>query len=310
MIVNWLIAHKPVNLFIRTANEFKKQIAEATNGEIEIVIHEKESELIFEQETGKNCVTALQDNDYQMSQTEVYLIGNMHKDTKDFLALDLPYLFDSHAHCSAVMEGPVGDALNRRLSKTFDVTGLAYTYSGGYRNIGADQPVTSLSDLAGQKVRVGGNEVNQDFMKELGAVPSRDRIEDADGMWVENISEIDVKAVENTYTRFPEAKYWYRTNHNMFLTDIMVSNKFWNTLTPELQKMFKDTAVKVARLERAWSEEDHDAFEKSAELHGKTITPVTDEDKATMKQKAKPVYDKWSKVVTPGLLEAISKTRH
>ena len=49
MIVNWLIAHKPVNLFIRTANEFKKQIAEATNGELEIVIHEKESELIFEQ---------------------------------------------------------------------------------------------------------------------------------------------------------------------------------------------------------------------------------------------------------------------
>mgnify|MGYP005990227683 CR=1 FL=1 len=310
MIVNWLIAHKPVKLFIRTAHEFKKQLAEATNGELEIVIHEKESEWVFEAETGKNCVTALQDNDFQMSQTPVYLIGQMHDQTKDFLALDLPYLFDSHEHCTAVMEGPVGNALNRRLSKTFDVTGLAYTYSGGYRNIGANESITSLSDLQGQKVRVGSNPINQDFMTELGAVPSRVKIEDENGLYVENVSDLDVKAVENTYTRFPEAMHWYKTNHSMFITDIMVSNKFWNTLSPEMQTTFREIAVKVARIERAWSEDDHDAYEKSAELHGKTITSVTEEDKVTMKQKAKPVYDKWSKIITPGLLAAISNTKH
>ena len=42
--VNWLIAHKPVNLFIRTAKAFAKEIYEVTKGEYEIVIHEKESE--------------------------------------------------------------------------------------------------------------------------------------------------------------------------------------------------------------------------------------------------------------------------
>ena len=45
--VNWLIAHKPVNLFIRTAKAFQEAIKSATKGKYEIVIHEKESEEHF-----------------------------------------------------------------------------------------------------------------------------------------------------------------------------------------------------------------------------------------------------------------------
>ena len=129
--VNWLIAHKPVNLFIRTAKAFQEAIKSATKGKYEIVIHEKESEEHFEAETGKLPVTALSCNDYQMSQTEVYKIGKMHDGVKDFLALDLPFLFESHDHCSKAMEGDLGDELNFKLSHHLNVQGLAYTYSGG-----------------------------------------------------------------------------------------------------------------------------------------------------------------------------------
>tara|TARA_Y100000590_G_scaffold467399_1_gene646187 strand:- start:5624 stop:6559 length:936 start_codon:yes stop_codon:yes gene_type:complete len=302
--VNWLIAHKPVNLFIRTAKAFAKEIYEVTKGEYEIVIHEKESEEKFIAETGKTAVKALADNDYQMSQTEVYLIGRMHPECIDFLGLDLPYLFESHDHCSKVMEGPVGDKLNEKLHKNLGVKGLAYTYSGGYRNIGSNESVTSLRDLVGTTMRVGGNPINQDFIEQLGINRSRQSIQSADH-WIDNLDNVEAKSVENTYTRFPEAKYWYRTNHNMFITDIMVADSFWNDLDEETREMFRTTAIKVARLERQWSEEDHDAFEKSAELHGKTITPVSDRDKNLMKIKSKAVYDKWSEKLSPGFVDEI-----
>jgi len=304
--VNWLIAHKPVNLFIRTAEAFKKAIAEATDGKYEIVIHEKESEEHFIAETGKTTVKALADNDFQMSQTEVYQIGKMHEGTRDFLALDLPFLFESHDHCSAVMEGPIGEELNNKLHKHLNVKGLAYTYSGGYRNFGSNKELKNLSDLANaNSVRVGGNPVCQDYIKELGVDINRQSIQSAEH-WLK-IDEIEADSVENTYTRFPEAKYWLNTNHNMFITDIMTSDAFWNTLDNDTKDIFKQTAVKVARLERKWSEEDHDAFEASAEVHGKTITPISEEDKALMREKAAPVYEKWSKELSPNLVANIKK---
>ena len=153
-------------------------------------------------------------------------------------------------------------------------------------------------------MRVGGNPINQDFIEQLGINRSRQSIQSADH-WIDNLDNVEAKSVENTYTRFPEAKYWYRTNHNMFITDIMVADSFWNDLDEETREMFRTTAIKVARLERQWSEEDHDAFEKSAELHGKTITPVSDRDKNLMKIKSKAVYDKWSEKLSPGFVDEI-----
>ena len=82
------------------------------------------------------------------------------------------------------------------------------------------------------------------------------------------MSDLEAESVENTYTRFPEAKYWLNTNHNMFITDIMVSNDFWSTLSDEDQEIFRKTAIEVARLERKWSEEDHENYELEAKKHG------------------------------------------
>ena len=93
----------------------------------------------------------------------------------------------------------------------------------------------------------------------------------------------------------------------MFITDIMMSDAFWNTLSEQDQEVFKATALKVARLERQWSEDDHSAFEASASLHGKTITPISEEDRATMKAKALPVYEKWDNELTPNLIADIKK---
>ena len=302
--VNWLIAHKPVNLFIRTAKAFQEAISDATNGRYEIVIHEKESEEHFEAETGMLPVDALSCNDYQMSQTEVCKIGNMHEGVKDFLALDLPFLFDSHEHCSKALEGDLGDELNFKLAHYLNVQGLAYTYSGGYRNFGSNTEIKSLADLQNSnKIKVGGNPVCQDYIKELGVETSRQVIQ-SDTQWLE-MSDLEAESVENTYTRFPDAQYWLNTNHNMFITDIMVSNDFWSTLSDEDQEIFRETAVKVARLERMWSEEDHDTYEIEARARGKTVTVISEEDKITMKEKAIPVYEKWEKVFSDSLIPKI-----
>ena len=61
----------------------------------------------------------------------------------------------------------------------------------------------------------------------------------------------------------------------------------------------------MARLERMWSEEDHDTYEIEARARGKTVTVISEEDKITMKEKAIPVYEKWEKVFSDSLIPKI-----
>jgi TRAP-type C4-dicarboxylate transport system substrate-binding protein len=95
-------------------------------------------------------------------------------------------------------------------------------------------------------------------------------------------------AVETTYLRFKEVngKYVFKTNHSMFLTTILVSNKFWGSLAPAHQEAFRKAALDASRQERKWSLEDAVKFEAEAEANGVTITEMSAEDTAILKHKA------------------------
>jgi TRAP-type C4-dicarboxylate transport system substrate-binding protein len=65
----------------------------------------------------------------------------------DMLALEMPFIFEDHDHAARVLEGPVGEGLLEKITEKSNVRGMAFTYSGGFRNIIVDKPVTGLDDL-------------------------------------------------------------------------------------------------------------------------------------------------------------------
>jgi TRAP-type C4-dicarboxylate transport system substrate-binding protein len=101
-------------------------------------------------------------------------------------------------------------------------------------------------------------------------------------------------AVETTYLRFNEVngKHILKTDHSMFMTSIVVSNKFWNSLTETQQEIFRDCAIHASRQEREWSIEDAAKFEREAEDRGITITPLADDERAELKKKSQLAYVK------------------
>jgi TRAP-type C4-dicarboxylate transport system substrate-binding protein len=148
-------------------------------------------------------------------------------------------------------------------------------------------------------VRVNTNPVNADFMAAIGAEPNP--------MYTYGYDEIEagtLDAAETTYIRFL-GKHVLKTEHNMFLTAILINNEFWSSLSPELQAAFQQTATEVARLERQWSIEDAEQFEQKCKTNGVTISFITDQDREQLKLASRGIYEKWEDKFVPGLVKSI-----
>jgi TRAP-type C4-dicarboxylate transport system substrate-binding protein len=318
--VRWLIAHQPQELFVRTANAFKEELVKQGLDSIELEILtypeycEKYSPIegleLMNDYNGENFGKgfesfwkALDDGAIEMSQTQVTRIGDRYS---DFDAIDLPFIFDNHDHVSRVLEGDIGHELCAELGRRTPVTGLAFTYSGGYRVIGSNDPINGIEDLQGLKIIVDKPSTLGTTIESMGgeavAIPPY--------LW-KKYDVLDSKlgdAVETTYLRF-EGKHILKTNHSMFMTTILVGNKFWDTLTATEQEIFRRAAFEAARKERQWSIEDAEKFEADAKQNGVNIVDISDEDRKILKHKSQIAYSKFKYHFSDGLIQKI-RTLH
>ena len=304
--IKWLIAHQPEYLFLRTAKAFAKMLEEvAPQYKIEILTTDQYKDKYDADFTRDKIMDLVKNNEIQMSQTEVWELGYFDD---NFLVFVMPFVFKTHSHARRVLEGPIGTTLNKRLSKLSGMRGLAYTYSGGYRTIGSDVKIKNLSELASKNIRVNGNPITREFFKSLGVNINNGSHGTREGDETSDLTLPEgTDGKDTTYIRFQNAKNFLKSEHSLFLTDILVSEKFFQELSQADQKLFQEAANKAARLERKWSKEDADKFEATAKERGCDIVELNDEDRAEMEEKAKPLYEKWSKVFFPGLLNGISK---
>jgi TRAP-type C4-dicarboxylate transport system substrate-binding protein len=297
--IRWIVSHEPIHLFLRTAEAFRDEIAKATDGEINVEIYtlseyrEKFPNAKLDNTHPahfyKGLLECLADGEYEVTQTQVNHFGHYNE---LFRLLDLPFLFNSHEHCTEVLEGPVGQGLSSSLSKRgHGITGLAYTYSGGYRVIGSNDPITSVSDLQSKRIRTNLNPVNEDTMNAFGAEAKSQakfpHLSELHGF--DSVESGELDAAETTYLRF-RGNHILKTNHSMFLTQIAVSDKFWNSLSAELQDKMRQAALAVSRLERKWSIDDAVEFEEKCTENGVAIHDISESDLAELKTRAKKVY--------------------
>ena len=81
--------------------------------------------------------------------------------------------------------------------------------------------------------------------------------------------------------------------------------RFWQTLSPEVQAVIKDAALKAGKRERQTTIEDSAEAKENLIKEGKTIYTLSREEKQELIDKTKVVYDKFEKTFTPGLLDDI-----
>lgn len=160
------------------------------------------------------------------------------------------------------------------------------------------------------KIRTNRNPVAQETFKALG-VESEDihicEIEDL----AEHITAGDCDAGEGVYSRVYPLKQNEVTEsvidskHSLFLTTMIIGDKFFKSLSPEVRAIIKDAAIVAGRKERLKTIEDGEEAKQKLISEGVNIHELTPEETAEWKEKTKVVYDKFEPTFTPGLVDSI-----
>jgi TRAP-type C4-dicarboxylate transport system substrate-binding protein len=310
--IKWVLAHEPIELFIRAAKVFADEVNTRAPGQLEIEVMTM-GEYANKYNNGvsvdkHSLVDLLDSGAIQMSQTYTITLGKINK---DFFALDLPFLFKDHDHASRVFDGVVGTELLDSLQESKKVKGLAFTYSGGFRIIPGNEPVAKIEDLRGMKMRTSFSPVAIETFKTLGADVIPMELEELS----ENLGSANVTVGESTYPRVyalghdKVSKVINHTEHSLFLTSILIGTDFWNTLSSELQSIVSESAKAAARYERTLSIDDIALVQARAEADGIEVIKMSSEEKLRFAESTKVVYDTFADYFTPGLVDKIKQSK-
>lgn len=310
--IRWVLAHEPIDLFLRAAKRFSEEINSKTSGQIEMevmTLSQYSERYAAGKKVSKNDLLDLM-NEGKIEMSQMYTTS-LGKFNKDMYVLDMPFLFRNHEHAAQVFEGPVGKDLLQGLSENSNIQGLAFTYSGGYRMIVSNKAINSIEDLKGLKVRIAKSPVAEDTFAAVGAIPVPLDIEEMN----EAISSEVVDGGESTYPRFYSMKqnevsqYINDTQHSLFLTSILVAKDFWSQLSPELQKIMSEAAIVAANLERKESVDDIKVTQDKCAADGIPVVTLSSEETKKFKAITEVVYQKYENFFQNDLIKKI-KTTH
>jgi TRAP-type C4-dicarboxylate transport system substrate-binding protein len=311
--IRWVLYHEPIHLFVRTAKAFSQEIARLTGDRINVEVYTlEEYSDKFKNGVKHEPLSLIQNNDVEMSQMQTNLIGVWN--APDFFALEMPYLFKDHDHATRVLDGEIGRGLLDSLQKNTPVHGLAFTYSGGYRCLASDKKINSFEDLKGIKLVTAPNPVMVDTAKIFGCEPLAISARNYDAK--SEVLQKNGYTVETTLPRYEyEAntavqKHIVDTKHSMYLTSILISKDFWNSLDSEDQEFVRQAARVAAVREREESVAEAEDYAVNQARHdelGVSYYKFSDSEIAKMRDIVEPLYTKYEDVFSPGLINGILK---
>jgi TRAP-type C4-dicarboxylate transport system substrate-binding protein len=299
--IRWVLAHEPIELFVRAAKRFSEEVNARAAGQVDIevlTISDYSRDYNGGKKVSKHDLLDLMETGaIEMSQMYTTWLGERY--SKDMHVLDLPFLFRDHGHAARVLDGEIGRCLLNDISaNNSNVKGLAFTYSGGFRMIPANTEIQSMRDFEGLAVRSNRSPVAVDTFKAIGAKPVV--------MELEEVTDAVEKGVivggESTYPRFyalnqnEVCEIINDTGHSLFLTSIIVSTKFWDDLDSDLQKVISEAALNAARFERQESVDDIAVVQQRCATDGIKVVTLSDEEIGKFKHAVEPVYAKYRPV--------------
>jgi tripartite ATP-independent transporter DctP family solute receptor len=237
-------------------------------------------------------VSALQGGALEMASMNSGIFASV---VKDFAIYDFPFLFANPKEADAVVDGPFGKGLHAKLEEK-GMVGLAY-YELGFRNItNSKRPIAKVEDIAGLKLRVIPNPINVDWVSALGANPTP-------LPFPELYAALEQKAVdgqENPVATIQGAKlyevqkYLTLTNHQYNPQSVVISKKFWDTLSADEKKIVQDAATESAKYEREQSRAAAGTILENLKKNGMQVTELSAAEVGKMRDKMKPVIAKHS----------------
>ncbi|MFT4193615.1 TRAP transporter substrate-binding protein [Ottowia sp.] len=245
--------------------------------------------------------SALQGGVQQMSAPATTSLAGI---VKEFGLLDFPFTVATFEQADALLDGPLGQALIAKLPEK-GLVALGY-WDLGFRNVtNSKHPITKPEDLEGLKIRVIPNPVFLDTFKAFKANP-------VPMPFAELYGALESKAVdgqENPFSvilsnKFYEVqKFVSGTNHVYAANIVLVSKKFWDSLTPAEQKWMTEAADESRGYQRQVSRAAAQKALGDLQAKGAQYNALAPAEQGRMRQIAAPVIDKFAAQYDPTMVK-------
>ncbi len=235
-------------------------------------------------------VSAMQGGTVEMASMNSGILASQ---VKDFEVFDFPFMFANSKEAEAVVDGPFGKKMHAKLEAK-GLIGLAY-YELGFRDItNSKRAIQKVEDLEGLKLRVIPNAINVDWVKALGANPTP-------LAFPEVYAALEQKAIdgqENPLTvinanKFYEVqKHLVLTHHQYNPQSVLISKKYWDTLSADEKKIISEAATESAKYERQQARDQATTALDNIKKNGVQVTELSAAEMAKLRDKMKPVIEK------------------
>lgn len=223
-------------------------------------------------------------------------------------ALTLPFVFRNYDDAMRTVNGPVGKRIEAELdAKGF--TTLGWMELGARHVLNAKQPLKTLDDLKGLRIRTQPGETYMATFRALGAIPLA--VDPKDLYLAQQQGHIDAMEVPYSivnaeeYKFYEHLKYISDTSHILEFMVVIANKKAFMRLTREQQKAIGDAAKLATAHQRKMAEEGEAAALADLKAKGLQFDPVPPETRVALRKATADVINSMKNRVGAGLVENV-----
>jgi tripartite ATP-independent transporter DctP family solute receptor len=269
------------------ARKFAELVGTRTEGRVTVTVYSNAT-----LGSDVQMTSALQGGTLDFTVPSTATLANL---VKDFGVIGLPFSFTSEKQADAVLDGPFGQALLAKLPEK-KLIGLAF-WENGFRNVtNSRRSIEKVDDFSGIKIRTMQNNLYIDMFNGLGsnAVPMAVN---------ELFTALETRAVdaqENPFTVihaqkfFDVQKYLSTTGHAYDALVLLAGKPFWDKLSEADRGAIEAAAKEATLFQRETSRRLNGDLKAALAKEGMQITEVTPEQRGLMREKLKPVINKYA----------------
>lgn len=220
-------------------------------------------------------------------------------------AVSLPFVFANRESAFRVIDGPVGQAIDKKLQDKGFIS-LGWMELGMRHVTNSKHPIRTKADLEGLKIRLQPNDTHLATFRALGANPVAMDVKELYSALEQRV----VDGQENPYSviaanRYSEVqKYLSNTGHFFDLIAVVASKKAFEQLKPEYRKAVRDAMTATIAYQRKLAAEEE--AKQLAELKTKmTYTEITPAAREELRKATLPVIEHVKKRAGADLVDQV-----
>ncbi len=262
---------------------FKKEVARLTNNQLQVDVFPA-----MQLGGAKENVDAVRSGTLALTWVGAAYLSRI---VPELEAVALPFVFPNRDVALRVIDGPVGDAIDKKLQDKGFVA-LGWMELGMRHITNSRGPITSMADLKGLKLRLQPSETHLASFRAMGANPLAMDVKELYTALEQGV----VDAQENPYTVISASRYGevqkYLSNSGHFFDFIAVigSKKAFEQMKPEHRKAINEAMKSTIAFQRKLAIESE--AKALTELKGKmTYTEISPAAREEMRKASAGVID-------------------